>query len=91
MNPFNNGSTDLFATPGNHDWYDGLTAFSRMMFQGKTIGDYRTRQNRSYFVIKLRDNLHLLGIDNQLSSDIDIPQVNYFKNFVFFLKIFPAT
>ena len=39
----------LLAVPGNHDWYDGLTAFYRMMAQQDQIGNYKTIQNRSYF------------------------------------------
>ena len=42
-------AADLFALPGNHDWYDGLTSFLRVFCQGRTIGGWRTRQTRSYF------------------------------------------
>ncbi|MFN8283742.1 MAG: metallophosphoesterase [Chitinophagales bacterium] len=77
-----NNQTDLFAIPGNHDWYDGLSAFSRMLFQDSTIGNYKTKQKRSYFILKLRSNLHLLAIDSQLLGDIDIPQMNYFSEYV---------
>ncbi|RTZ45894.1 hypothetical protein EJ377_14255 [Chryseobacterium arthrosphaerae] len=51
----------LLATPGNHDWYDGLSAFFRLMCQKSKIGNYRTVQNRSYFAYSLRKNVHLLG------------------------------
>ncbi len=38
----------LYAIPGNHDWYDGLTSFMRLFAQGGWIGAWRTRQRRSY-------------------------------------------
>lgn len=72
----------LYAIPGNHDWYDGLSAFTRMMCQQKKIGGYKTNQNRSYFSLELRENLLFFGIDNQLKGDLDIPQIEYFKNIV---------
>lgn len=72
----------LIATPGNHDWYDGLSAFFRLMCQKSKIGNYRTVQNRSYFAYSLRKNVHLLGVDNQLLGDIDIPQMAFFKEYV---------
>jgi hypothetical protein len=68
----------LFAVPGNHDWYDGLTAFSRLFGQGRWIGGWRTEQKRSYFAAKLPKGWWLLGIDVQLHSDIDKPQLDYF-------------
>ncbi|PRB05559.1 hypothetical protein CQ046_03710 [Chryseobacterium sp. MYb7] len=72
----------LIATPGNHDWYDGLSAFFRLMCQRSKISDYRTVQNRSYFAYSLRKNVHLMGIDNQLLGDIDIPQMTFFTEYV---------
>ena len=75
---FARNNTLLLATPGNHDWYDGLNAFFRMMCQQKKIGSYQTIQQRSYFAFKLTTKVHLFGIDNQLMGDIDIPQLEYF-------------
>jgi hypothetical protein len=72
----------IVATPGNHDWYDGLTAFFRLMCQKCRIGNYKTVQNRSYFAYKLRENVHLFGVDNQLLGDIDIPQLDFFVKYV---------
>lgn len=72
----------LVATPGNHDWYDGLSAFFRLMCQQSKIGNYKTVQNRSYFAYALRKNVHLFGIDNQLLGDIDIPQMTFFTDYV---------
>ena len=69
----------LFAIPGNHDWYDGLTSFTRIFLQGRWIGGWKTRQSRSYFAIRLPHDWWLWGIDIQLGSDIDGPQLKYFE------------
>ncbi|HLW21214.1 MAG TPA: metallophosphoesterase, partial [Cyclobacteriaceae bacterium] len=42
----------LFALPGNHDWYDGLTNFLRLFCQGRSLGNWHSKQRRSYFAIK---------------------------------------
>ena len=69
----------LFALPGNHDWYDGLTNFLRLFCQGRSLGNWHSKQRRSYFALKLPHNTWLLGIDVQLNADIDYPQLCYFK------------
>lgn len=68
----------LFAIPGNHDWYDGLTAFIRLFCQERWIGAWKTRQSRSYWALKLPKGWWVLGIDVQLASDLDQPQMDYF-------------
>jgi hypothetical protein len=75
----------LFAIPGNHDWYDGLTSFLRLFCQGHAAGRHRwiggreIRQKRSYFAIELPAGWWLWGIDVQLGSDFDRPQIDYFE------------
>lgn len=69
----------LFAIPGNHDWYDGLTNFMRLFCQGRALGNWLTMQKRSYFALKLPYNYWIIGIDIQLKGDIDDPQKTYFK------------
>lgn len=69
----------LFAIPGNHDWYDGLTNFLRLFCQGRALGNWLTQQKRSYFALKLPHNYWLIGVDIQLKGDIDEPQKAYFK------------
>jgi hypothetical protein len=69
---------DLFALPGNHDWYDGLTAFLRLFAQSDSIGGWQTRQQRSYFVLALPHRWWLYAIDTQLDVYIDKPQLRYF-------------
>ena len=70
---------DLYAIPGNHDWYDGLTSFLRVFCQGRRIGRWATRQRRSYFALRLPHNWWLWGVDIQLGADIDQPQLDYFR------------
>jgi hypothetical protein len=75
------GQPHLFALPGNHDWYDGLTAFTRLFCQAgrRWIGGWQAVQSRSYFAIKLAPAWWLYGIDIQLNSDVDEPQREYFE------------
>lgn len=77
----------LFAIPGNHDWYDGLSAFSALFCsardrisrgKGVQIGGWRCYQNRSYFAIKLPHNWWIWGPDIQLADNLDDSQRDYF-------------
>lgn len=70
---------DLFAIPGNHDWYDGLISFQRQFVQQRRIGSWQTRQQRSYFSLQLPYGWWLWGIDTQLENDLDLPQLKYFS------------
>ena len=69
----------LFAIPGNHDWYDGLTSFLKVFCQQRWMGAWKTEQTRSYFAIKLPHDWWLWGIDIQLAEDIDQPQQQFFE------------
>jgi hypothetical protein len=77
----------LFAIPGNHDWYDGLSSFSALFCsardrisngQGRQIGGWRCHQERSYFAIKLPHNWWIWGPDIQLADNLDDSQRDYF-------------
>lgn len=68
---------DLFVLPGNHDWYDGLAAFSRLFLQQRWFAGWRTRQTRSYFVLRLPQRWWLVAVDVQLDNDIDAAQLHY--------------
>lgn len=72
----------LFALPGNHDWYDGLIAFTRLFCQQRSIGAWKTRQNRSYFALKLPSAWWVFALDIQLEKDIDKPQKDYFADVI---------
>jgi len=69
---------DMYATPGNHDWYDGLVSFLRLFCAGGWIGGWRTRQRRSYFALKLPNRWWIWAIDIQLDTYIDDVQLKYF-------------
>ncbi|MGW9413291.1 hypothetical protein [Arthrobacter cupressi] len=76
-------ATVMLALPGNHDWYDGLTSFIRIFTRHRSIGAWRTIQNRSYFAVRLSGGAGtpgwwLLGLDSQLGQYIDEPQLEYF-------------
>ncbi|GAB3394380.1 hypothetical protein GCM10027568_24910 [Humibacter soli] len=68
----------LFALPGNHDWYDGLTSFLRIFTRRQVVGSWQTVQSRSYFALKLRPGWWLVALDSQLGEYIDGPQLDYF-------------
>ena len=71
---------EVFAIPGNHDWYDSLVAFSRTFCRPeRNFAGCKTRQTRSYFALKLPANWWLMAIDLQLGADLDEPQVKYFQ------------
>lgn len=80
---FQNPPRDVFALPGNHDWYDGLTSFLRLFCQAQEnrrwLGAWGTRQRRSYFAIKLPHGWWLWGVDMALEDDLDPPQYEYFR------------
>ena len=80
---------DVYAIPGNHDWYDGLSSFMGIFAsrraavgkpdaKGRIIGGRATRQTRSYFALKLPGNIWLWGTDLQLSGYTDQPQIAFF-------------
>jgi len=69
----------LFAIPGNHDWYDGLTTFLRRFCQQRPIGGWTTAQSRSYFAVRLPHRWWLWGIDIQFDFYIDEPQLDFFR------------
>ncbi len=70
----------LYALPGNHDWYDGLTAFIRLFAKaGKDrLGGWCNAQARSYFAIQLPHRWWLFAVDTQFGAYIDEPQLTYF-------------
>ncbi|HEX5541044.1 MAG TPA: metallophosphoesterase [Micromonospora sp.] len=71
----------LYAVPGNHDWYDGLTAFLRIFARRRNaeIGGWRTEQSRSYFAVQLPANWWLFALDEQFGAYLDEPQLSYFE------------
>lgn len=76
----------LFALPGNHDWYDSLSAFIEFFCNAWDSyfadGRWWTPQNRSYFALKLPKGWWVLAVDVQLQSDLDFLQAKYFRKIV---------
>lgn len=71
---------DIFAVPGNHDWYDSLIAFSRTFCRPERgFAGCNTRQTRSYFALRLPGDWWLIALDLQLGSELDEPQDRYFQ------------
>jgi hypothetical protein len=77
--PTSQTPADMYATPGNHDWYDGLVSFLRLFCATSWIGGWRTRQRRSYFALKLPNDWWIWAIDIQLDTYIDDVQLQYFS------------
>ena len=49
---------EVFAIPGNHDWYDSLVAFSRTFCRPERgFASCKTRQTRSYFALQVARQL----------------------------------
>ena len=72
---------ELYALPGNHDWYDGLVSFLRVFCTGnRSIGDWRTRQRRSYFAVKMPHDWWVWAVDIQLDTYLDEGQLDYFRD-----------
>ena len=69
----------LQVIPGNHDWYDGLTAFQRTFCQGRWVGGWRSRQSRSYFATRPAPGWWLWAVDIQFDTYLDEPQLAYFR------------
>jgi len=93
-NPTAADAPHLYALPGDHDWHDGLNAFSGLFCRRRTtlpgalglprdgaiIAGRETRQTRSYFALELPRGWWLWGTDSQLEGYIDQPQVDYFSH-----------
>ena len=74
----------LLAIPGNHDWYDGLASFDQKFCAQRDIGMWQTRQERSYWVVRLTSadrtpTWWLWGVDLQLGNRFDRRQLAYFR------------
>jgi hypothetical protein len=72
----------MYAIPGNHDWYDGLTNFVKIFCKKRLIGNWETFQQYSYFAIKLPHNVWIWAVDVQLASEMDLTQMEYFRRVI---------
>lgn len=71
---------ELYAVPGNHDWYDGLSSFIRLFCDRKELGGWVLPQTRSYFAAGLTPRWWLWGLDIQFDGYIDTPQLKFFRD-----------
>ena len=67
-----------FVFPGNHDWFDGLATYARLVLSRDWLGGWLMPQERSYFAICLPKGWWLLGVDLALAEDIDLEQFRFF-------------
>ena len=86
--PFRAASVDLdaprgkrvvYAIPGNHDWYDGLNAFTRVFMKPGSFLGWAAPQTRSYFAVRLSPRWWLLGIDLAFDRYLDDAQLRFFR------------
>ena len=74
---------ELFFIAGNHDWYDGLAAFSNQFcYETSAVGGWRCRQQRSYFALQLPHRWWIWGVDVALGDSLDVAQRHYFEGIV---------
>jgi len=77
-------AAEIFAVPGNHDWYDGLHAFQDIFCHDPPdnpqwrLGFWRKSQSHSYFSWQLPGGWWLLAPDVQLDNRINPAQRRYF-------------
>ncbi len=76
----------MFAIPGNHDWYDGLTAFANVFTRAPAEPEHRpghpwtVHQTRSYFAVQLPGRWWIWGLDVGLDDQVDYHQMHYFRS-----------
>ncbi len=73
---------EVLAIPGNHDWYDGLDAFSELFSPGHWLGARTMNQRHSYFARRLPHGWWVLGADTALDGRLDIAQRDFFATVV---------
>ncbi|WP_163568613.1 metallophosphoesterase family protein [Fodinicola feengrottensis] len=73
---------EVVAIPGNHDWYDGLDAFSELFSPGHWLGARTMNQRHSYFARRLPRGWWVLGADTALDGRLDFAQRDFFATVV---------
>jgi hypothetical protein len=76
----------LFAVPGNHDWYDSLDGFNRLLrvpapgtaHAAITLKGFRPVQGASYAAVPLPFDWSLWVVDARAGADVDKRQQAYF-------------
>jgi len=81
-------SAQVFAVPGNHDWYDGLHAFQDLFCHDPEdaseypFGAWQKPQTHSYFAWQLPHGWWLLAPDVQLDDRLNPAQRAYFRRVI---------
>lgn len=76
---------DLFAIPGNHDWYGGLKHWRKRLVRGANGNNYGTfegwnlQQEASWFATKLPHGWWMWGLDTYLDGSINSRQRQFFN------------
>ena len=70
----------VIPVPGNHDWFDGLSTYTRYILSRDWLGGWLMPQRTSYFALKLPRGWWALGLDLALDDDINIEQFHFFAN-----------
>ena len=72
----------VYAIPGNHDWYGGLTAWRQVLTAAEgsttTFGGWTVGQQASWWAIKLPHGWWMWGLDTYLDGTINQAQHDYF-------------
>jgi hypothetical protein len=79
-------SRPILAIAGNHDWYDSLDGYNRLLrvpppgYRATAIelDGYHAVQRASYFALSLPFGWTLWGVDSRSESDIDLRQRGFF-------------
>lgn len=69
---------DVYALPGNHDWYGRPGAFAEVFLQKQPFGDWQTSQTASWFALRLPGGWWLWALDTGLDGTINGAQKDYF-------------
>eukprot|EP01084_Bolivina_argentea_P265311 449670_1 len=68
--------------PGNHDWYDGLQIFCKLICNRNWLAGWYLPQTKSYWVKSLAHNWWIFAADYALNNDIDFKQFEYFAKII---------
>jgi hypothetical protein len=81
----------LFAVPGNHDWYDSLEGFNRLLripphgaapIAAIDLKGFQRAQRASYAAVDLPFGWSMLVVDSRIEHDVDYRQRQLFGEFL---------
>lgn len=76
------GGPRMYIMPGNHEYYDGLENFTKLIINRDNIGRWKTPAKSPYFAVKLPYKWWVFCLDpgSDASQDLDPAQIAYFTN-----------